>query len=408
MGVVRKTQPADEQRHGEPNPGKAGKPVNMRPCRPDWQLHDAQFDQRPGKAEHPELLAQHQAGGNAKWQGGQQVVQTQTSQRYTGIGKGENRYDQEQDVRRQRMLDGVQRRFAVLVLERDEKRCDHPGQRGMHAGFQHQHPNCQTQQQSRGHPVGAAHVLPRHAGDRQQGHAQMTKAKVGCVKQRDDNDCAYIIQNGKGQQEHFQAGGNPVAKQCQNTQSKGDICRSGNRPALQVRWFVPVERHKYERRNRHAAHGSYSGQNNVARVFQFTFKNLALQLKPDQEKENCHQAVIDPQDQRLGDALTIDCDGKRRVQQIGVGLKQRGICHQHRCDSGQDQKNTTRGLVKEKTVYRALQHPASCKWPKGFTGNGAWWRSFNRDPDGFSRFPWILRKKFNTKLVSVASDVGTT
>ena len=141
-------------------------------------------DQHPSHAEHPDLLAKHQTGGNAQRQRRGQIGQRQPAKHHPGIGKGKDRHDQKVDIRRQRIFDLMQGRSAVAVGQRHEKRGNHPRQRCMHPRFQHQHPKHDPQQIDRRHPVQAHAVGKPQPRQRQQPRSPDKSASTRRCKTR--------------------------------------------------------------------------------------------------------------------------------------------------------------------------------------------------------------------------------
>jgi hypothetical protein len=79
--------------------------------------------------------------------------------------------------------------------------------------------------------------------------------------------------------------------------------------------------------HQHSAEGGESREAREAHSRQVSLNNLALQLQADEEEEHRHQAIIDPQQQRLGDPEGADRDCNRKVQQRAVGDRERRLCN---------------------------------------------------------------------------------
>ena len=57
-----------------------------------------------------------------------------------------------------------------------------------------------------------------------------TTEKVVCIEQRNNNNCAQIVNNGQRHQENLQRSGNPIPQQRQYAQREGNIGGCRNRP----------------------------------------------------------------------------------------------------------------------------------------------------------------------------------
>ena len=81
---------------------------------------------------------------------------------------------------------------------------------------------------------------------------------------------------------------------------------------------------------------------------------LALDLQPDQEEEHRHQAVVDPQQQRLVERERADAHADRRVEEQAVQPGQRRVVDQQRRQRRRHQHEPAGRLVMEEGE-RALQ-----------------------------------------------------
>src|SRR3546814_5704920 len=72
------------------------------------------LDREPRKAEYTDLLADEQAGGDAEWHRLHQRLQIHAGKRHTGVGKTEDRNDQERNP-------GVQAMFKPVQWRRSEE-----------------------------------------------------------------------------------------------------------------------------------------------------------------------------------------------------------------------------------------------------------------------------------------------
>jgi hypothetical protein len=57
---------------------------------------------------------------------------------------------------------------------------------------------------------------------------------------------------------------------------------------------------------------------------ELALSNLALQLEADQQEEDRHQTIVDPQEQRLGNLERAHLNGNRCVEQSRVEMGEGG------------------------------------------------------------------------------------
>jgi hypothetical protein len=95
-----------------------------------------------------------------------------------------------------------------------------------------------------------------------------------------------------------------------------------------------IEREVNQRRHRHATRCGNDRQQRVAQVGQFAIVQFALQFQADQQKEDGHQRVVDPQ---------LDAQaGQVDLPERQVGRPPGGIGDQQRQDGAQDQDRAAR------------------------------------------------------------------
>ena len=188
-------------------------------------------------------------------------------------------------------------------------------QRRVDAGFQHADPEDDPKQN-----VGckAAHVHDVHRdqrGQRSRRQRQREKRQLAGVEKRDDGDRAEVIHHGKRQEEGLQLRRNAAAEKRQDAKRESDVRRGRNGPAFRLRRSEPDGRDIDQRGNRHAADGGVNRQRGAAPFRQSALGDLPLDLKRHQQEEDRHQTVVDPEEERLGNALSVNRDGQFGVQE---------------------------------------------------------------------------------------------
>ncbi len=123
---------------------------------------------------------------------------------------------------------------------------------------------------------------------------------------------------------------------------------------------VPVDRREEDRRDGHAADRGDAGQRHVARVLELAFEELAFELEPDEEEEHRHQPVVDPQDQRFREPLTVDGDRELRREHVIVEPGEPGVCDDQREHRRRHQGYTAGGFVFEQSLDRGNHVYPSC------------------------------------------------
>jgi hypothetical protein len=119
------------------------------------------------------------------------------------------------------------------------------------------------------------------------------------VQQPDHRDRGDVADQQQRQQEHAQLRGAPRPDQGQHPQRERQITRQGHDPAARGR-AAGVEAQVQQRRHDHATKRGHRGDGRHLPVAQLAQLQLAADLQPHHQKEQRHQAVVDPLAQILG------------------------------------------------------------------------------------------------------------
>ena len=113
-----------------------------------------------------------------------------------------------------------------------------------------------------------------------------------------------------------------------------------------------------QRRHDHPAERGAGRQQRLPRLGELAVEQLALDLEPDQQKEDRHQPVVDPQQQRLLDREFADPHRGADAQQHIVGSGQGGVGEHQSERRGQHQHDGACRLVPEQPLQCAEPHRA--------------------------------------------------
>ena len=165
----------------------------------------------------------------------------------------------------------------------------------MHARLQDADPEHHTHDHVDGNATHAEYIQhhQRRCGcccHRQRQHRELTG-----IEQRNDDHRTEIVHHCQRQHEGLQGRRHAGAQQGQHTQRKGNVGRRWNGPALQQYRIMPVQRGIDQRRHDHAAQRGKARQRQLTQAAQMAVHDFALDLQAHHEKEQSHQAVIDPE-----------------------------------------------------------------------------------------------------------------
>jgi hypothetical protein len=150
--------------------------------------------------------------------------------------------------------------------------------------------------------------------------------------------------------------GYPVAEQGQHAQGKGNIRRGGNGPAGKGVCITLIHGDVDQGGHGHAADRGDSREHDAGGIGQFPLDELALDLEANKKEKNGHQAIIDPQQQRLvkDECAELDTDGG--VEQGIIEKLQRRVLDAHSEDCRGDDQQTTGGFLLQKVLYCMDRH----------------------------------------------------
>ena len=314
-------QPADKQAHGEADPAERGDTEQMLAGRPLGHFCQPHLDGTYGKAVYADQFADHQAEHDPQRYGVEQVAERHACEGDPGIGKSKDRQDQETDPGVQFVFEILEGRLVRIlgILQRNGKSQGNAGQRGMDSRLQHKDPEQCSDPHVRGdlHDLQPVQDHQSHKADRCQ--HQHAVGEVTGIEEGDDDDGTEVIHDRQGEQEDFQRGWDPVAGQRQDSQCEGDIRCRRNRPAVESGAVAGVDHDIDDRRSQHAAERRDSGQGDLRSAGKLPGQNFTFDFEADHQEEDGHQAIVDPQQHRLGDMdLTSKADFDRGVQKIFV------------------------------------------------------------------------------------------
>ena len=119
--------------------------------------------------------------------------------------------------------------------------------------------------------------------------------QIGGVEDRDDRDRSDVVCDRQRQQEQLEPDVDAAPEQGQHADGERDVRRHGDAPPLERLWIgMPCDQHDVDQcGNCHPTQGGESRQHRLALVLEFADDELALDLEPDDEEEDHHEAVVD-------------------------------------------------------------------------------------------------------------------
>ncbi len=150
----------------------------------------------------------------------------------------------------------------------------------------------------------AHHAETVHCDGQRQCHRADDQARdrqVFGVEQGDDGDRGKVVEDGQGQQEELQRQRHARAERHQQRQREGNVGRHRYGPTIHRDGIAPVEPGVHRCRNHHAAESADTRQHDLGERRKLALEKLALDLEADEEEEDGHEAIVDPEQERLAD-----------------------------------------------------------------------------------------------------------
>ena len=129
--------------------------------------------------------------------------------------------------------------------------------------------------------------------------------------------------------------------QREHAQGERDVGRHRHAPATGRR--PSSDRHVHERRHDHPADRCERGQHRGPSIAQLAGDHLSLDLQPDEQEEECHQPVVDPEPEVLVERPRADAHRDARQPQLVVGVLPGRVGPQQRHDHRGEQQDRARG-----------------------------------------------------------------
>jgi hypothetical protein len=199
------------------------------------------------------------------------------------------------------------------------------------------------------HATFAEHVHEaKDAGRR----PERERVDAGRIGNRDDRDRPHVVHDRHGEQEQLEAGRCALSQQGQHADRKGDVRGRRDGPAAAQRRIAAGKEQVDRCRQDHACGGGNERQSPLRPGAQPPVDELALDLQPDEQEEQSHQPIVDPQMNAHRTKFRRQHRPLRVMQQVMVGFGQRTVGHNQRGKRGRDQKNTARGFVFKQAAER--------------------------------------------------------
>jgi hypothetical protein len=168
-------------------------------------------------------------------------------------------------------------------------------------------------------------VEDRQNDERRQCDVERHPGEFLGVEDRNDENCAEVIDDRECSQKELQRGGYPIAEQSHDPKGESDVGCRRDRPTCGCAGRGRGRPWIDQSRDDHAADGGRAGQDRPLSIRQLALDNLAFDFEPDQKKKDRHQPVVDPQQQRLFDAEIADPQRGVHAQQQVVNPSKRRV-----------------------------------------------------------------------------------
>ncbi len=171
------------------------------------------------------------------------------------------------------------------------------------------------------------------------GQGEVAEVQILGVEDGDDSYGPDVVGDRQREQEQPRPARDPGSEEGQHTNREGDVGRHGDTPAPDRRLTgIEIDPYVDESREDHAAEGGHDGEGSCLGVAQVTVDHLTLDLEPDDEEEDRHQAVVDHVLDVLVEMNRPEVDDQRGLEDLEIGGRPAGVGPDH-CDDRSGQKD---------------------------------------------------------------------
>ena len=157
------------------------------------------------------------------------------------------------------------------------------------------------------------------------------------IEERDHQHRPHVVHDGQCREEDLESTRGARRDQRQHAERKRDIGRHRNRPSARLDAAAVGE--EIDRSgDHHSADGAGDRQRRLPQRCQLAGQHLPLDLQPDQEKEDRHQAVVDPLMEGEREQVPAAADDDRGRPQALIDLCPPGICRTKRDARARDEQ----------------------------------------------------------------------
>ena len=253
------------------------------------------------------------------------------------------------------MLEPVQRRGRLVRRDRHRGGGEHAGDGGVDAGKQDRVPEQggadQIEREARSPRAGPARTGPAKIAA---AAASATESSALGIGQGDDRHRAEIVGDGDGGRGRASARpARGVPSKASTPSAKAMSVAAGiAQPRAQRRLAARRWRDRSKRAPPCRPPAAISGSRRRSRARQLAADELALDLQPDEQEEQRHQAVVDPQHGRSSARARRSGPARSRGGEVPIGVARPLLAASRASAAAADQKQPARRLGIEKAADR--------------------------------------------------------
>ena len=250
----------------------------------------------------------------------------------------------------QRAIMGVGR--SRRLDDGDHESGEHAGNRRVHARLQDRIPQHDGEDQigDQVHHPGPVETIHDCHHSRRSGQPQ--RCETFGVEQGDDRNRSHVIHDRNGDQKELERSRRTLAQQGQHAHGEGNVGSRRNGPAVHDRRIASGFNEIDDRRCGHARDGGDDRQPALVPGRKPTIDQLPLDLQPDIQEEDDHQAIVDPKMRGHRPQLCCQHRALDLMQHMVVKVVERAVGDDHGDRSRQDEDDPARRLAVQELAQR--------------------------------------------------------